>query len=169
MHTSPIPRSNTTASVRTLHLSDTVLVRRSAPDVFDYAADFRRAPEWRTELVEAALRPDGPMRLGSTLREVAKVAGLRMVTETVIDNYDAPNRFTFRHQSGPLPVSGGYTVTPADGGAVLRYDLTVELPGRWRLLAPVFRLTGPRTMAASLDRFRSRLETIPTRDPELPR
>lgn len=142
----------------TLYLSDTVFVRRDADAVFAYAADFRRAAEWRTEVVGAAMSPDGPMRVGSVLRERSTIAGRRVVTDSVIEEYDEPHRFSFRHRSGPIPVSGSYTVTPAEGGAVLRYDLTVELVGGWALLDPVFRLTGPRMMAASLDELRFRLE-----------
>ncbi len=144
----------------TLHLSDTVFIRRCAADVFDYVADFRRATEWRTEVVESTMTPAGPLRLGSVLHEVAVIAGRRVRTESVVDGYDEQYRFTFRHRSGPLPVRGGYTVTPAAGGAVLRYDLAVELSGGWGLLAPIFRVTGPRTLAASLDELRFRLEAV---------
>lgn len=142
----------------TLHLSDTVFVRRDPVAVFAYASDFRRAHEWRTEVVESSMSPDGPMRPGSLLREVAMVAGRRIVTDSVVDSFDEHSRFSFTHRSGPMPVSGAYTVTPTDGGAVLRYDLEVELFGAWALLTPVFRVTGPRMMAESLDEFRFRLE-----------
>jgi Polyketide cyclase / dehydrase and lipid transport len=146
-----------------LEIVRSVGVRRGAEDVFGYASDFARASEWRAEVVESTPTPPGPMRVGTRLREVAIISGRRMITESVIDAYDPPRRFCFAHVSGPLPVSGEYRVDPAPGGATLTYILRVRLLGWWRLLAPVFRRTGPRTMARSLEVFAQRLESdVPT-------
>lgn len=149
-----------------LRLTSSVGIRRSAEDVFAYAADFRRAAEWREEVVGSTMSPGGPMRPGSVLHEDALVAGRAVVTDSVVEAYEPSHRFTFAHLSGPLPVSGEYRVTTTDDGAELRYDLTVELRGGWALLAPILRFTGLRTMARSLDEFRFRLEAAAV--PRLP-
>ena len=142
-----------------LQLSSAVHVQRSPEDVFAYAADFRRAAEWREEVVESTMSPDGPMRVGSILHEVAHVAGRTVVTDSVVDAIETPDGYSFSHLRGALPVSGEYRVVAgSDGGAELRYDLRVELRGGWALLAPLLAWTGPRMLARSLDEFRFRLE-----------
>lgn len=148
-----------------LRLSSTVRVQRRAADVFAYAADFRRAAEWREEVMESTMSPDGPMRTGTVLHEVARIAGRTVVTDSVVEEFEPGQRYTFVHRSGPLPVTGEYWVTPvADGlSADLRYDLGVELRGGWALLAPILRWTGARTMARSLDELRFRLEAAAPR------
>ena len=151
-----------------LRLTTSVVIQRAAEDVFAYAADFRRAAEWREEVVASTMSPSGSMRSGTVLHEEAQVVGRTVVTDSVVEVYDAPHRFTFTHLSGPLPVSGEYRVTPVGDGAELRYDLTVELRGGWALLAPILRVSGPRIMARSLDEFRFRLEaSVPPRSHEL--
>lgn len=142
-----------------LQLSSTVHIQRSPEDVFAYAADFRRAAEWREEVVESTMSPAGPMQVGSILHGVAHVAGRTVVTDSVVDAVEFGDRFSFSHLSGPLPLSGEYGVAAAsDGGAELRYVLRLELRGGLALLAPLLRWTGPRMLARSLDEFRFRLE-----------
>ena len=85
---------------------DVVIEGASVDEVFAHVSDFHRAHEWRTEVTASWMEPEGPMRLGSRLHEVATVNGRTVVTESVINSFAAPHRFTFAHVSGPLPVSG---------------------------------------------------------------
>jgi len=138
-----------------------VTVARSVEDTFAYASDFNRAYEWRDEVKASRATPAGPMRLGTQLHEESVLAGRRVVTESVVDAYEAPHRFSFAHLSGPMPVSGEYVFEAADGGARMTYTLRVRLRGGWALLAPLFRLTGGRTMERSLAKFAENLESEP--------
>ncbi len=54
-------------------------------EVFDYVSDFGRAAEWRVEVVDSSMSPPAPMRLGTRLREVSRIAGREVVTESVVD------------------------------------------------------------------------------------
>jgi hypothetical protein len=134
-----------------------VTVACSVPDTFAYASDFNRAYEWRDEVEASRATPAGPMRLGTQLHEESRLAGRRVVTESVVDAYEPPHRFSFTHLSGPMPVSGEYVFESADGGTRLTYTLRVRLRGGWVLLAPLFRLTGGRTMQRSLTKFAENL------------
>jgi carbon monoxide dehydrogenase subunit G len=136
---------------------DVVVTGRSVEEVFAYVSDFNRAHEWRTEVTASTMEPAGPMKLGSRLHEVARVNGRTVVTDSVVDDLVAPYRFTFAHVSGPLPVSGEYRFATTDGGTRLTYVLEVELTGVWRLMAPVLRRSGRRTIARSLTTLAERL------------
>ena len=98
------------------------------------------------------------MRLGTQLHEESVLAGRRVVTESVVDAYDPPHRFSFAHLSGPMPVSGDYVFEPVASGTRLTYTLRVRLRGGWLLFAPLFRLTGGRTMERSLAKFAENLD-----------
>ena len=134
-----------------------VIPRRSAAEVFAYVSDFNRAAEWRVEVRESTMTPPAPMRLGARLREVARVAGQRVVTESVVDSFAPPESWTFAHTRGPLPVSGGFRVEPADGDVRLIYRLHVPLRGAWALGAPYLRWSGRRMIQRSLARLAARL------------
>lgn len=140
-------------------VEEIVVVGRSPADVFSYVSDFDRAREWREDVVESTMQPAAPMRVGARLTEVAQVAGRRVVTQSVIDECVVPDRWHFRHETGPLPVSGEFAFTTQPDGAVhVRYILDVELPGLWRLAAPYLRRSGRRTIHRSMDRLRVLLE-----------
>ena len=134
-----------------------VVIDRGVAEVFDYVSDFNTAHEWRAEVVESTASPAGPMTVGTRLREVAVVAGRRIVTESVVDALEPGSRFTFAHLSGPLPVSGEYRCTTVAAGTRVDYTLHVELRGWWVLAAPLFRLTGPRTINRSFKALQARL------------
>ena len=138
-----------------------VTVARSVKDTFAYVSDFNRAYEWRDEVKASRATPSGPMRVGTQLHEESVLAGRPVVTESVVDGYEAPYRWSFAHLSGPMPVSGEYVVAPVDGGARCTYTLRVRLQGGWALLAPLFRLTGGRTMERSLAKFAENLHAGP--------
>lgn len=146
-----------------VELTRVIDIAASQDDVFDYVSDFRRAHEWRTEVLESTMEPPGRMRTGSRLRELATVAGRPVTTHSVVNKFEPSHRFTFEHVSGPVPVSGEYAVTPrlAEPGrlATLRYTLRVRLVGGWRLLAPLINLTAPATIHRSLRRLASRIES----------
>jgi Polyketide cyclase / dehydrase and lipid transport len=131
-------------------VQETVIAGRTPEDVWAYVTDFNRAHEWRSEVTGSTMQPPGPMRLGSRLREVAVVSGRTVVTESVIDSFEPPHRWTFAHLSGALPVRGGIVLAAEPGGTRLTYELTVQLTGGWRLLAPMLRWSGRRMIRGSL-------------------
>lgn len=131
-------------------VEDVIITGRGREAVFAYVSDFNLAHEWRTEVVESRMLPNGPMHRGSLLIEVAKVAGRRVVTESVVDDHEFPDRWTFAHQQGPVPVSGGFVFRDARDGVRVSYTLNLPLRGLWVLLTPYLGWSGRRTIRASL-------------------
>lgn len=147
----------------TIDVTRSVDIAANVQQVFGYVADFSRAHEWRAEVVESTMDPEGSMQAGTRLREVAVIAGRRVITDSVVDIFEPFHRFTFEHVHGPLPVSGEYRVEPrpsqtGTAATKLRYTLRVQLSGGWRLLAPLFKLTTPGTIDKSLHALANRIE-----------
>ena len=134
-----------------------VIPNRSVSEVFHYVSDFGRAAEWRVEVVDSSMSPPAPMRLGSRLREVSRIAGREVVTESVVDELSPPTLWSFAHVSGPLPVHGDYRLESKPDGVSLTYRLGVRLTGVWALGAPYLRWSGRRLIRRSLDTLAQRL------------
>jgi hypothetical protein len=134
-----------------------VVSNRSRSEVFDYVTDFARAAEWRVEVVDSSMSPPAPMRLGTRLREVSRIAGREVVTESVVDELSAPTCWSFAHVSGPLPVRGDYRFEATPDGVELTYRLEVRLAGLWALGAPYLQWSGRRLMRRSLATLAQRL------------
>jgi hypothetical protein len=146
----------------TIRFDHSVVVAVSAADVFAYTADFARAHEWRAEVVESTMSTPR-MAAGTTLREVAVIAGLKVVTLSRVAAFEPGHRFTFEHVQGMLPVSGEYRVEPHPDGAKLTYVLEVQLSHMWALAAPYLRRSGPKMIDTSLANLRDRLDETPRR------
>ncbi|WP_322919236.1 hemerythrin domain-containing protein [Nocardioides renjunii] len=149
------PTSTRQRRTTVVELTRSIDVAVGPDELFAYVSDFNRAHEWRTEVIESTMEPPGSMQAGSLLREVAVVAGRRLVTDTIVDIFEPPRRLTFEHRTGPLPVSGEYVVeTPhasaTQDEATLHYTLRIHLTGGQRLLAPLLTMTAPRTVQTSL-------------------
>jgi hypothetical protein len=129
---------------------------RAVLEVFDYVSDFSRAAEWRTEVVESSMSPPAPMQVGTRLREVSRIAGRSVVTESVVDELSVPTFWSFAHESGPLPVRGDYRFAGEGTGVRVTYRLEVQLTGLWALGAPYLRWSGRRIMRRSLARLAER-------------
>ena len=136
-----------------------VIPNRSVSEVFDYVSDFARAAEWRVEVVDSSMSPPAPMRTGTLLREVSRIVGREVVTESVVDEISAPTLWSFAHLSGPLPVHGDYRFESRPDDVTVTYRLRVRLTGVWALGVPYLRWSGRRLMRRSLDALAQRLAT----------
>jgi hypothetical protein len=134
-----------------------IIPARSGAEVFGYVSDFDRAVEWRTEVVRSSMSPPAPIQVGARLREVSRIAGREVVTDSVVDQVSAPTFWSFAHESGPLPVRGDYRFTDEPDGVRIVYRLEVELTGLWALGTPYLRRSGRRMMQRSLARLAERL------------
>ena len=141
----------------TIRFDRSVVVAVPVADVFAYTADFARAHEWRAEVVESTMSTPR-MAAGTTLREVAVIAGRKVVTLSRVAAFEPGHRFTFEHVQGMLPVSGEYRVEPHPAGAKLTYLLQVQLFNVWALAAPYLRRSGTKMIVTSLTNLRDRLE-----------
>jgi uncharacterized protein YndB with AHSA1/START domain len=142
-----------------LMFEHTVTVDRPIGEVFAYLTDFRLGPTWRSEVIESTTFPAGPARPGMVVREVARVLNRPVMTETIVDSVAAPNRLTFSHLYGPLPVSGEFVLADAASGTTVTYRLSMYLHSNWRMFASYLGTWGDRNLAASLAVLRRNLES----------
>ncbi|HLL63404.1 MAG TPA: SRPBCC family protein [Propionibacteriaceae bacterium] len=142
----------------TIQFEEQVLIpARTVSEVFDYVSDFRRAAEWRVEVVESSMAPPAPIQVGARLREVSRIVGRSVVTDSVVDELSAPTFWSFGQVRGPLPVRGDYRLAAEGNGVRVTHRLEVELTGRWALGAPYLRWSGRRLIQRSLGRLAERM------------
>ena len=102
-----------------------VEIERPLADVWAYASDSERAPEWLGEWVAARRETPGPTGIGSVIRYTVE-PGDRSGTFEIVE-WDPPHRVAW--DGPPLPWAGG--------GARPRgsFNLSETGPGRTRLVA----------------------------------
>jgi uncharacterized protein YndB with AHSA1/START domain len=116
-------------------------VERPPPEVFAFATDPERLPEWQTNTVSAVPLEDGPLRVGSRLREVHRGPGGKELESLVeVSELDPDRRFGLKMIEGPLPVDGRLRFEPKGAGTRIAFTVQARPSGAMRLAQPLLRL-----------------------------
>jgi uncharacterized protein YndB with AHSA1/START domain len=115
-------------------------IARSPSEVFAYVTDPRKLATWQTNTVSAIAEPDGPLRLGTRIREVHRGPRGKQVASLVEVCELEPDRlFSLRMIEGPLPVDGSISLEASEQGTRMRFAVHGEPRGPLRFLQPLMR------------------------------
>ncbi len=97
-------------------------IARAPGDVFAYVADPAKLATWQTNTVVAEQLGDGPLGVGTRLREVHRAPGGRELESVVeVSEYEPGTAFGLRMVEGSLPLDAHITFEPADGGTLMAF------------------------------------------------
>jgi uncharacterized protein YndB with AHSA1/START domain len=137
-------------------------IERPPAEVFAYATDPAKLSSWQTNTVSAVQEGDGPLGVGTRLREVHRALGGRELASLVeVSGYEPGRLFALRILEGPLPVHARLEFEPTAVGTELRFTAHGELSGPMRLLTPLMRRALKRQFAADCERLKQLLEAAP--------
>jgi uncharacterized protein YndB with AHSA1/START domain len=115
-------------------------IERPVGEVFAFATDPAKLPSWQTNTVTAELLGDGPLRLGSRLREVHRGPGGKELESVVeVSEYEPDRLFALRMVEGALPVHARLAFEPEGEGTRMRFTVHGRPSGPMRLAQPLLR------------------------------
>ena len=95
----------------------TLAIARPSADVFARLIDLDRLPEWQeSSMVSSA---DGPLELGSVVKERRRIMGREFETELEVTSCDAPRQLTLKALGGPVPFTVDHQLVEDDGATLL--------------------------------------------------
>ena len=86
----------TRGTVPCVRITESVHVSRPPDEVWAVVADLDAHPEWRPTIVEFTKLSDGPLAVGSRIREVLRWRGREIEIEDVVTALEPPRRFAVR-------------------------------------------------------------------------
>lgn len=110
-------------------------IARPPSEVFAYMTDASKLATWQKNTISAV--PDGPMGLGTKIREVHSAPGgkrIEMLVEVV--EYEPDRTFGMRITEG-IPVHGQITLEPTGTGTHFRFRVYSEPTGMMRIVQPI--------------------------------
>src|SRR5919198_1222347 len=134
-------------------------INRPVQDVWDYVHEPRNDAQWQTTIVESQPQNEGPLQLGTEVRETRKFLGIRLQVGYQVTELEPTTRSSIRSVSGPVPFTGSYLFEPHDGST--RFTVTGELDahGFFKVAEPVFARMAGRELEANLGHLKDILET----------
>lgn len=140
-------------------ITASIEIGRSPEDVFAYIADFTTHPTWQSTLQEATVETDGPVGVGTRVRERRKGPGGTFESTIELTAFEAPSRMSFRGIDGPIRVVGTATITAADGGSRVSLEIDFAGHGFGKLLLPLVRGQARRQVPLDHQHLKERLES----------
>ena len=121
-------------------LQNTVDVNVPVERAFDFVVNLENVPKWQPAVIETKRLTEGPTRVGSQFREVAKMMGRKVETVCTITSLEPASRVAFKGDStGPFSYTTNYVFEARASGTRIVIDGAFEFRGWWRLLEPLVR------------------------------
>ena len=135
-----------------------IVIRRPVEVVFAFTHEPANDALWQTTLVEADA--DGPMGIGTTIRETRRFLGRRVQMSRKVTAFTPPRGSAFETVSGPVPMAGEYALEPANGSTRLTATGELDAHGLFKLAEPVIARMATRELEASLAHLKDLLEVV---------
>ena len=136
-------------------------IDRSPADVFDYITDPAKLGTWQTNTVSSTPETDGPMGVGTRLREFHRTPGGKQLTSVVeVCEYERGRRFALEVVEG-TPIDLRIALDADDGGTALTFRAHGRLTGAMRAAQPLLRRVLKRQFAGQLETLKTVLEPAP--------
>jgi uncharacterized protein YndB with AHSA1/START domain len=120
-----------------MRFSNTIEIKRSPAEVFDYLATPENIPDWNYAISASQASPSGPIGVGTRIRQRRTLP--RPAEEQLQVTELLPGRrLVLAGDVGPLHGTLSYVLQPTSDGTRLTNAAELEASGSLRLAAPLF-------------------------------
>jgi uncharacterized membrane protein len=141
-------------------IAHSIEIDRPPEDVFAYLDQLERHGEWQPEIVSAKVETDGPVAVGTRVREFRKIGGRQQDTSYEITEHDPPRKSSFRGFAGPVRPTGTVVVEPIGDGSKARVSIEFNLVGHGlgKVIAPLALMQARKSIVESHEQLKAKLE-----------
>jgi uncharacterized membrane protein len=142
-------------------IDETVVIARSAAEVFDFLMIATNLPRWDSSMLECVQVGAGAVTVGTRYRGASKILGRRIEWTTEVVEFVPGVRAASQSVEGPLTFTVSYEVSASPAGTTLRYRLAAEsgLGGAFgRAMEPIVQRAQAKIVRANLGTLASLLE-----------
>jgi hypothetical protein len=138
-----------------------IVIARPIDALFRYVHDPANDASWQTTLIESTQLDEGPVGVGTQIRERRRFLGIQVEMTKEVTEYEPPTRSSFRMVSGGAPMSGEYLLQSEGAATKLTAIGYVEPRGFFQWAEPLFTAMAGRELEASLGHLKDLVEMGP--------
>jgi uncharacterized membrane protein len=142
----------------TIHVSDSVVIARSAAEVFAFVADHQNLPAWTVGVRTSQRLTAGPPGNGSRYKIEGKLLGRTIRSSYQVTAFDPGRGFDGTMTSPVFGFTERYRFEPDHDATRVQMTASAEPHGIFRLLAPVMAAGIRRQVRADHRRLKALLE-----------
>lgn len=141
-------------------IAHNIEIGRRPEDVFGYLDQLERHGEWQRQIVSTKVQTDGPVGVGTRVREIRRIGGREVDASYEITEHDPPRKTSFRGIVGPVRPVGTVSVEPVGDGSRARVSIEFNLVGHGigKLIAPLARMQARKSIVENQERLKAKLE-----------
>jgi carbon monoxide dehydrogenase subunit G len=133
-------------------------IDRPVHEVWEVLTDPERVPEWQSSAASSHQVSEGPMQVGTRLRDERRFMGRRATSEVEVSAYEPEHLFTLHGLSGPVRFTVHHRLSDHDGGTRLDVVAEADPGGFGRLMRPMIERAAGHELRADFERFKQLLE-----------
>lgn len=138
-----------------------VVVKRPVEEVFSFVVNPANFSKWESGIIQSNQISDGPIGVGTTMREVGPFLGREIETTLEFTEYEPNRRFSMKSISGPIPMQGTYTFESVEGGTKVTLTGEFQIGGFLKLVKPIVVYMAKRGLKADHKNLKELLESQP--------
>jgi uncharacterized membrane protein len=116
-----------------------VSIDRPLDEVYKYATDLNRLPEWGKGVIDCEIITDGPLEVGSIFIVKNDKGGRGQKFESKVITIEPNSEFSFQTGSGALGYTSNRTFEKKDGKTFITERISPEISGLMKLATPLLR------------------------------
>jgi uncharacterized protein YndB with AHSA1/START domain len=124
--------------------------------VFEALTDLEQLPDWQSSAVSS--KPDGPLAVGTRIREQRRMMGRDVDNELEVTAYDPPRRFALEGCSGQVPLSIDHELVENGGKTIVQVHAQAKPGSLLKLAEPVITRTAEQELRSDFARLKANLE-----------
>jgi uncharacterized protein YndB with AHSA1/START domain len=132
-------------------------IKRPVEEVFAYATDPAKAPEWRSGVLECRADPPGAMRVGSKIHTVLRFLGRRIEGTAEVTEF-VPDKKLVQRTNSPFPLELIYLAEPTADGTKVTVGAVGEPGGFFKVAESVLVRIVKKQGQAELETLKKLLE-----------
>ena len=143
-------------------ISESIEINRRPEEVFAYLDDVKRHGEWQEQIVAVEPHVDGPLRVGSRVKETRRVPGGNRTMTYEVTEHNPPRQSSFRVLDGPVRADGTIGIEPIGDGSRSKLTITIDFTGHGlggKVLLPVARAQARKQIPKDQARMKELLES----------
>jgi uncharacterized protein YndB with AHSA1/START domain len=138
-------------------------IARPVSEVFAHVTDPSKLATWQRSTVSAIPEGDGPIALGTRLREVHRAPGGRELASRVeVSEYEPDSVFALHMLEGALLLDARIVFEPTEDGTRMRFRVHGQPAGAMRLAQPLLRRSLKRQFERDCAMLKQLLEEVST-------
>lgn len=142
-------------------------IARSAMDVWAYATDILRHPDWMNVADARVLRGRGT-DIGARGRERLALGPFRWDVEFEVTEAEPGRRIAWQARDPRFDLEVKLELDPVDAASTrATYQAMIQMRGPWRVLAALVVMEGSAGVRRELSRLKAKVEAVPAMTPAL--